>query len=74
VAIARKRDRGGRRLIAAILLRWYNSVAEWLPESAGEGRLSNGGNGGDADAGGQWAQGANAGLRKDGRDEWFESF
>ena len=61
-------------MIAAILLRWYNSVAEWLPDSAVDGHLSGGGYGGNADAGGQWAQGANEGLREDGRDEWFERF
>ena len=61
-------------MIAAILLRWYNSVVEWLPESVGEELFFSGGEGSDADAGGRWARGANEGLREDGRNEWFERF
>ncbi len=51
---ASRRDRGEKGLIAAILLRWYNSVAEWLPDSVALERLYGGGDGGE-NAGGQRA-------------------
>jgi hypothetical protein len=54
MAKASRRDRGEKGLIAAIILRWYNSVAEWLPDSAAIQRLPGGGDGGE-NAGGQRA-------------------